>query len=97
MDRALGICVIGCGRAGMIHAHSFKGSVSGARLAAICDPAPDRLREAAEELGYPACYERYEDALEDPAVDAVVVVTPTDAHRDVVPAAAAAGKQGRCE
>lgn len=97
MDRALGICVIGCGRAGMIHAHSFKGSVSGARLAAICDPAPDRLREAAEELGYPACYERYEDALADPAVDAVVVVTPTDAHRDVVLAAAAAGKHVLCE
>lgn len=97
MDRALGICVIGCGRAGMIHAHSFKGSVPGARLADICDPVPERLHDAAKELGYPACYERYEDVLADRAVDAVVVVTPTDTHCDIVLAAAAAGKHVLCE
>lgn len=97
MERALGVCVIGCGTAGMIHAHSFKGSVAGSRLAAICDPDPERLRSAARALGYPACYERYEDALEDPAVDAVAVVTPTALHHDVVLAAAAAGKHVLCE
>ena len=31
------VCLIGCGRAGMIHAKSYAGLVSGAGLIAICD------------------------------------------------------------
>jgi predicted dehydrogenase len=94
---AIGVCVIGAGRAGMIHARNYVGSIPGARLVALSDPFESALTEAAAELGEVALYTDLNDALADPAVDAVVVVTPTDLHRDIVVAAARAGKHVFCE
>jgi myo-inositol 2-dehydrogenase/D-chiro-inositol 1-dehydrogenase/scyllo-inositol 2-dehydrogenase (NAD+) len=96
-ERSLGIAVIGAGRAGLIHARSFASSVEGARLVAMADPV-DAAREAAlRELGIEKGYADYRQALGDPAVDAVVVVTPTAFHREIVVAAAEAGKHVLCE
>jgi myo-inositol 2-dehydrogenase/D-chiro-inositol 1-dehydrogenase/scyllo-inositol 2-dehydrogenase (NAD+) len=39
----------------------------------------------------------YREALDDPQVDAVVVATPTEHHREIVVAAAGAGKHVLCE
>ncbi len=94
---ATGVCVVGAGRAGMIHAHSYAGSVSGAKLVALCDPSISALRLSAAELGEIPLYTTLDDALADPAVEAVVVVTPTDLHRDIVVAAARAGRHVFCE
>ena len=93
----LGICVIGAGRAGMIHARNFARSLRGARLEALADPHAPTLQEAQRELEVSKGYTSYGDALADPAVDAVVVVTPTSLHRDIVLAAAKAGKHVLCE
>lgn len=41
--------------------------------------------------------DRYADALDDPAIDAVILVTPHGLHEEQVLAAAAAGKQIFCE
>ena len=97
MKASIGIGLIGCGRAGRIHARNFAGRISGARLVAVSDPAPDAARTTAEELGVDASYEEYEPLLENGAVDAVVVATPTNFHRDIVVAAAARGKHIFCE
>lgn len=91
------VCLIGCGRAGMIHARSIARGVRGARMAALCDPVPEALAAAKDELGVERGYTDYRDALADPDIDAVVVVTPTALHRDVVVAAAGAGKHVLCE
>lgn len=93
----LGICVIGSGRAGMIHARNFARGLRGARLAALADPHAPTLQEAQRELEVEKGYASYADALADPAVDAVVVVTPTSLHKDIVLAAAKAGKHVLCE
>jgi len=93
----LGIAVIGSGRAGMIHARNFAAGVDGARLVAMVDPVPAAREAALAELGAGKGYADYREALADPAVDAVVVVTPTVFHRDIVVAAAAAGKHVLCE
>ena len=50
MKNKLKICLIGCGRAGMIHARSYAGNVRNAELIAMCDPMPANL-EAAQKLG----------------------------------------------
>ena len=95
--RKLGVCVVGAGRAGMIHARNFATSVPGARLVAIADPFPEARQSATDALELDRGYPTYTEALGDPEVDAIVVVTPTDLHREIVVAAASAGKHIFCE
>lgn len=93
----LGVCVIGSGRAGMIHAINFAKNVPGAKLVAMVDPVADTLAKACAELGVKSGYASHEQALADPAVDAVVIVAPTKFHKDIVVQAADAGKHVLCE
>ena len=91
------VCLIGCGRAGMIHARSYAGRVQGAELIAMCDPVEAGLKAALEEIPVKYSYTDYREALKNDEIDAVVVVTPTQFHRDIVVAAAEAGKHVFCE
>jgi len=93
----IGICVIGSGRAGMIHARNFARRVERGQLVALVDAHRETLAAAQKELEIERGYPDYHDALADPRVDAVVVVTPTALHREVVLAAAKAGKHVLCE
>lgn len=96
MKDSIGICLIGAGRAGMIHARNFAASVPGAHMAAVADVAEENVRAAAKELG---CdwYTDIAQVFTNPAVDAVVVATPTKYHCGIVLQAAAAGKHILCE
>ncbi|MGO8692572.1 MAG: Gfo/Idh/MocA family oxidoreductase [Rectinemataceae bacterium] len=96
-DKGLGIAVIGSGRAGMIHARNFASGIESARLVAMVDPVQAAREAALGELGLKKGYSDYREALADPTIDAVVVVTPTVFHKDIVLAAAAAGKHVLCE
>lgn len=97
MDGTVRVCVIGAGRAGMIHARNFNGVVPGARLVAICDPCEENLASATDELVVEKAYSDYRDVMSDPDIDAVVIVTPTGLHCEIVLAAAEAGKHVFCE
>lgn len=97
MNSKVGIAIIGSGRAGMIHARNFARGIDGARLVAIVDPVAEARESALRELGIEKSYADYYDALDDPEVNAVIVVTPTVLHRKIVVAAAAAGKHIFCE
>lgn len=97
MAKRTGVCVIGCGRAGMIHARSYAGGIRGAYLAALCDPSEENLSAAAEETGVTVTFSDWHDVMKDPAIDAVIVVTPTQFHKEIVIAAAKAGKHVFCE
>lgn len=81
----------------MIHALNFRRSVPGAELLAIAEPVTGVREEAAKALEIEKAYADYRDVLSDDAVDAVVVVVPTVFHRDIVTAAAKAGKHILCE
>ncbi|MEG0381852.1 MAG: Gfo/Idh/MocA family oxidoreductase [Christensenella sp.] len=93
----IGICLIGAGRAGMIHANNFKNKVNGAYMAAVVDVVEDAARAAAEELGCEKYYTDYKDALTNDEIDAVVVVSPTNLHKQIVIDCANAGKHIFCE
>ncbi len=97
MKSSIGICIIGVGRAGMIHAQNFRTNVPGAKLVAIADPGDGTAAAAARELGLKKYYLNYADALGDSEVDAIVVVTPTAYHKEIAVAAAEAGKHILCE
>ena len=93
----IGICVIGVGRAGMIHARNFVRGGSHAKLVAVADPFEEAARKACRELELTTYYLDYHEALQDEHVDAVVVVSPTVYHKEIVVAAAQAGKHILCE
>lgn len=96
-EASIGIGLIGCGRAGMIHGRNFTARAGGARLVAVADASEDMRTQAVAECGEVAAYAQAEDLIADPSVDAVVIATPTAFHRPIAVAAAAAGKHILCE
>lgn len=97
MKETIGVCLIGAGRCGMIHAGNFASSVPHANLVAISDVSAENAKARAEELGIAQWYTDYRDALKNPAVDAVLIVTPTKFHHEIAIASAKAGKHIYCE
>ena len=93
----IGVCVVGAGRAGMIHAQNLCGGrIPGARLVAVSDPDAGQRRLCGEALQLDMTYDDYRVALADKQVDAVIVAPPTMFHCVIVLAAAAAGKSVIC-
>ena len=93
----IGVCVVGSGRAGMIHAVNFAKNVPGARLVAMVDPVEETARKACAELGIATHYRSHTDALDNKNIDAFVIVSPTKFHKDTVVDLANAGKHILCE
>lgn len=92
----LGVAVAGLGEIGRLHARNLAAHVPGARLALLVDQVPAAAQRLAGELGV-AWSTSYADALADPAVDAVVIATPTPLHARMVGEAAAGGVHVFCE
>ncbi len=58
----------------------------------ICDRVPDRLERMSRRYPSVIPTERYDDLLEDPALDAILIVTPVGTHAGLAEAALEAGK-----
>jgi inositol 2-dehydrogenase len=97
MIKSLNVGVVGLGRLGSQYARYFQSRIPGARLYAVSDLRPDVTKAIAAETGAAKGYPDYRDMLADPALDAVVVMTPTKYHAEAVIAAARAGKAIFCE
>ena len=93
----ISFCLIGAGRAGMVHANNIVRTIENARLTAIVDSSREALDQRGEELGVSELYSSVDEALSEGSFDAVVVVTPTFTHRDIVVKCAEAGKHIFCE
>jgi myo-inositol 2-dehydrogenase/D-chiro-inositol 1-dehydrogenase/scyllo-inositol 2-dehydrogenase (NAD+) len=78
----------------MIHARNFRAT---GNLVALCDPVPEALATGADELSISIRHTDYRQAIADKNIAAIVVVTPTSLHREIVVAAAQAGKHILCE
>jgi myo-inositol 2-dehydrogenase/D-chiro-inositol 1-dehydrogenase/scyllo-inositol 2-dehydrogenase (NAD+) len=79
------ICVIGTGRAGMIHARNFAKNVKFAELVAFVDPVDETLQKVGKELNINNLYTDFKQALDtNEDIDAVVIATPTHFHNEIV-------------
>lgn len=96
-DGRIGVCVIGSGRAGMIHAANFAKNVPGAKLLGVVDPIETVAKNAAEELGIDRYYLNVEQALNNKEIDAYVIVSPTKFHVDTAVLLANEKKHILCE
>ena len=97
MTNDIGFAVIGAGRIGALHARHLAGAVTGARLVRVVDAdEATALRVAGGRPGVSSGPD-LEEALADPAVDAVLIASPTSFHSQQLRAAAAAGKAVFCE
>lgn len=95
MPARVGIGVVGAGSIGIrgALAHlSLEDVQDRVFLAAVCDPVPGRADAAARRFGVARAYERYEDLLEDAAVDAVTLCSPIGLHYEQGLKAIQAGK-----
>jgi inositol 2-dehydrogenase len=86
------IGLIGAGRMGKVFAHTLAFTVSEVELLAVADIDPQTSQEVAARYGAKYHYTDYHELLQRDDLDAVVVVTPTNTHAEVIQAAAASGK-----
>ena len=94
MADGLRLALLGAGRIGQVHALTIHKS-DDAGLAAVVDAIPEAAEGVSRQFGCPvSTLEAVED---DPAVDGVVICTPTDTHADLIERFARAGKAIFCE
>ena len=100
-DKRVGFAIVGLGKLALEQILPAFAQAEHARLAALVSGTPDKLRAIAAQYGIPAdsCYS-YDDfsrISDNPAVEAVYIVTPNALHHRDVLAAAKAGKHVLCE
>lgn len=88
------VAVFGAGRIGRIHATNLA-QLPGIQLASVCDPFETSAQTLAQSLNTKAS--SIEAVLADPAIDAVVIASPTSTHSDLIQRSAQAGKHIFCE
>jgi len=93
----LAIGLIGVGRLGRVYARDLASRIAETRLVAVADPVGTLAQEVAAEFDVPRHYTDPQGLIDDAAVEAIVIVSPTDTHRQLVIAAAQRGKPTFCE
>lgn len=95
-QKILNIGVISCSGMAKNHMHAVKNN-NHACLAAVCDIDLEKAKAAAEEFNVRNLYVDYRSLLDQPDIDAVVICTPDQLHKEMVLAALEAGKHVLCE
>lgn len=95
--KKLQIGIVGAGRIGNVHAQSITYHIPQAEIAMITDVRVESAKALAEKYGIPAYSADYTDIINNPAIDAVLVCSPTPTHADIAIAAMKAGKHVFCE
>ncbi len=96
-NRTLNIGLIGVGRIGKVHAEHLAYRIPRARLAAVSDVNLEAAAALGAKLGVGRVEADHRALLADPALDAVVICSPTDLHAPMIEESAAAGKHIFCE
>jgi predicted dehydrogenase len=92
----IGIAVVGLGNALQPHARSLVDLADRVRVVWAAATSDARLKDVADRYGFPTTTD-ITRAIEDPAVDAVLVLAPANAHLPIAELAFAAGKHVMCE
>ncbi|MGX6443851.1 inositol 2-dehydrogenase [Neobacillus sp. K501] len=90
------IGVIGAGRIGKIHIDNLR-RIPNVRVKSVSDVSIGHLESWAKEKQIDVLTTNYLDILNDPAIDAVFICSPTNTHATMIKEAAASGKHIFCE
>ncbi len=91
MDRVR-LAIVGCGNISQLNVPGYLQHPR-CDVVALCDTMPERATRRAREWSIaPRIYSDFKQVLDDPAVDAVELLTPTWMHAEQIVAALAAGK-----
>ncbi|HXI80125.1 MAG TPA: Gfo/Idh/MocA family oxidoreductase [Verrucomicrobiae bacterium] len=93
----IGLAVIGAGRMGTSHARLIAAGAPELCVVAIGDVDGAAARRLADEIGGAAAFSDPLAAIAAPGVDAVLIAVSSIHHREIVEAAAAAGRDILCE
>ncbi|MFF2200279.1 Gfo/Idh/MocA family protein [Streptomyces sp. NPDC058145] len=97
MGDLLGVAVLGAGHMGADHIRRLDRVVSGARVAAVADPEPERAKEAVAGIDGVTVHSDPVAALDAPGVAAVLIASPGPAHEEALLAAFRRGLPVLCE
>lgn len=95
--RRVKIALIGLGRIGMMHLQNLVNLRDNYQVVSISDPFKDDLHEIAKDYGIPNCTKDFNEVMNNPEVEAVLIASSTDTHAEIITAAAKAGKDILCE
>ncbi len=87
----IGVAILGAGRMGQTHIQTIAG-IRNARVVVVADPDLAAAERGQAVAGATRATADALDAIGDPAVEAVVIVTPTSTHAALIEAALRAGK-----
>src|SRR5215510_12188204 len=93
----LKVGVVGVGRLGRVYVRDLAGRIPETTVVAVADINRALADQIAAEFDVPKAYSSPQELIADGNVDAVVVVTPTDTHREIVVTAAQSQKPTFCE
>lgn len=95
-DSPIRFAILGAGRMGVEHGHALVG-LPDVQVVAVADPVQEAAQRVARLTRARKVYADPLDAIHDPEVQAVIIVTPTSTHAALIEAAAKAGKAIFCE
>jgi scyllo-inositol 2-dehydrogenase (NAD+) len=93
----LKVGVVGLGRLGSVYVRDLTGRIPETSVVAVADTNRALADQIAEQFDVPKAYGSAQDLIADRNVDAVVVVTPTHTHQEIVVAALQSKKPTFCE
>ncbi len=97
MKRRLKVGLLGLGRMGKVYARDLVRGIVGAELVAVADVDAALAKRCAEEFSVVKWFADPFALIADKSVEAVLIVTPTNTHAELVIAAAQVGKPIFCE
>ena len=96
-DQRIRVGIVGAGaNTRLRHIPGFR-AIPGVEIAGVVNSRPETTAQVAAEFGIPKTYQRWEDLVADPEIDAVQIGTYPNLHAPITCAALNAGKHVLCE
>jgi len=90
-QKSIGVAFLGVGRMGETHLRNLR-SIPGVKVVVVADPNLEAAQRGEKLSEAELAITDVKKAIEHPAVDAVVIVTPTNTHAELIELAAKTGK-----
>ena len=91
------ICIVGAGRAGMIHGVNFAMRIPACQIVSVVEPHSESLAYSMRTLEVDKGFKTFQEAVQNSSFDAVVIASPPQNHLEVVEQASKLGCHIFCE